>query len=103
MIRPLLAVLTVITAFGFVAPMKAEEYRSRAALRAFENTHICPSTNRVSGPGRRHNPCPGYVIDHIDPLECGGPDTPANMQWQTIAEGKAKDRWEGSPCGRTGP
>jgi hypothetical protein len=38
--------------------------------------------------------CPGYVIDHINPLECGGADAPFNMQWQTIAEGKAKDRWE---------
>jgi hypothetical protein len=31
--------------------------------------------------------CPGYVIDHINPLECGGADAPFNMQWQTIAEG----------------
>jgi hypothetical protein len=38
--------------------------------------------------------CHGYVIDHIDPLECGGADAPFNMQWQTTAEGKAKDRWE---------
>ena len=37
---------------------------------------------------------PGYVVDHIIPLECGGADTPANMQWQTIAEAKAKDRTE---------
>jgi hypothetical protein len=41
---------------------------------------------------------PGYVIDHITPLACGGPDTPANMQWQTIAEGKAKDRTERANC-----
>jgi hypothetical protein len=34
------------------------------------------------------------VIDHINPLECGGADAPFNMQWQTIAEGKAKDRLE---------
>jgi hypothetical protein len=37
---------------------------------------------------------PGYVVDHIVPLECGGADTPANMQWQTVAEAKAKDRTE---------
>lgn len=41
---------------------------------------------------------PGYVIDHIVPLACGGPDTPANMQWQTIAEGKAKDATERIGC-----
>jgi hypothetical protein len=37
---------------------------------------------------------PGYVIDHIIALKRGGPDNPSNMQWQTIEEAKAKDRWE---------
>ncbi|MGC9151608.1 MAG: HNH endonuclease signature motif containing protein [Microbacter sp.] len=37
---------------------------------------------------------PGYVIDHIIPLKRGGSDTPDNMQWQTKAEAKAKDKWE---------
>ncbi len=36
----------------------------------------------------------GYVIDHIVPLYKGGCDCPANMQWQTIEEAKAKDKWE---------
>jgi hypothetical protein len=36
----------------------------------------------------------GYVVDHIVPLECGGADTPSNMQWQTVAEAKIKDRTE---------
>ena len=36
----------------------------------------------------------GYVIDHIKPLKEGGCDCPENMQWQTIADGKAKDKWE---------
>ena len=37
---------------------------------------------------------PGYVVDHIIPLKRGGADAPSNMQWQTIAEAKAKDKWE---------
>ena len=37
---------------------------------------------------------PGYVIDHIKPLKKGGADVPSNMQWQTKADAKAKDRWE---------
>jgi hypothetical protein len=37
---------------------------------------------------------PGYVIDHIIPLKKGGCDCPSNMQWQTVSDAKAKDKWE---------
>jgi hypothetical protein len=43
---------------------------------------------------------PGYVVDHIKPLACGGADAPSNMQWQTIAAAKAKDKVERDGCGR---
>jgi hypothetical protein len=36
----------------------------------------------------------GYVVDHIRPLKKGGCDCPSNMQWQTIEQAKAKDKWE---------
>jgi hypothetical protein len=62
--------------------------RSTAAKNAFKREHPCPSNGRSSGS------CPGYVIDHVNPLECGGADSPANMQWQTIADSKAKDKTE---------
>jgi 5-methylcytosine-specific restriction endonuclease McrA len=39
---------------------------------------------------------PGYVVDHIIPLECGGVDDPSNMQWQTVDDAKAKDKAEGN-------
>ena len=41
---------------------------------------------------------PGYVVDHIIPLSCGGPDTPENMQWQTVEEAKQKDAYERINC-----
>jgi hypothetical protein len=41
---------------------------------------------------------PGYVVDHIVPLACGGADAPSNMQWQTTAEAKAKDKTERIGC-----
>ena len=41
---------------------------------------------------------PGYVVDHIIPLACGGADMPYNMQWQTVAEAKTKDKVERRNC-----
>ena len=39
------------------------------------------------------------MIDHVQALACGGADAaPANMQWQTLREAKAKDRWETIGC-----
>lgn len=64
--------------------------RSKAAINAFKRQQPCPATGSSSGR------CPGYVIDHVNPLECGGADAPSNMQWQTVAEGKAKDKTERS-------
>jgi len=62
--------------------------RSGAAKNAFKRQQPCPST------GRSRGACPGYVIDHVRPLECGGADAPANMQWQTVSDAKAKDKTE---------
>jgi 5-methylcytosine-specific restriction endonuclease McrA len=62
--------------------------RSTTAKNHFKREHPCPSN------GNSYGSCPGYVIDHIHPLECGGADAPFNMQWQTIADGKAKDKTE---------
>ena len=66
--------------------------RSQSAKVEFKHEHPCPAS------GARKGPCKGYVIDHINPLACGGADAPLNMQWQTIAEGKAKDKWERKGC-----
>ena len=62
--------------------------RSGRARGEFKKSHPCPSTGRSSGG------CPGYVIDHARPLKRGGADNPANMQWQTTAAARAKDRTE---------
>ena len=62
--------------------------RSQAARAAFKREHPCPATRLPKGP------CPGYIIDHVIALKRGGADTPANMQWQTVDEAKAKDRLE---------
>jgi hypothetical protein len=40
----------------------------------------------------------GYVIDRIVPLACGGADNTSNMQWQSVADAKVKDRTERQGC-----
>ena len=62
--------------------------RGAKAKDDFKKSHPCPSTGKSSGS------CPGYVIDHVVPLKRGGADAASNMQWQTTAEAKAKDKWE---------
>jgi hypothetical protein len=67
--------------------------RTRGGPRAdFMAANPCPANGKSAGA------CPGYVIDHIIALPCGGADEPGNMQWQTVAEAKAKDRWETIGC-----
>lgn len=87
------ALLCLALAFA-AAPADARIKRSQTAKVAFKAAHPCPANGATKGP------CKGYVIDHIKPLSCGGPDIPANMQYQTIAEGKAKDKWERKECGK---
>ena len=70
----------------------AAEHRSRAVTYEFQKANPCPSTGLATGA------CPGCVKDHINPLCNGGPDSVENMQWQTVADAKAKDRWERKIC-----
>jgi len=83
---------TVVTAYTRAAPGTGTAQRSTSARRAFQAQQPCPSTAGTTGP------CPGYVVDHVEPLACGGIDAPENMQWQSVAEAKAKDKWERNDC-----
>lgn len=67
-------------------------HRSRAAVRQFIRLHPCPSTHK------KYAPCPGWIVDHVIPLACGGADKPTNMQWQSVAAAKAKDKIERKNC-----
>jgi hypothetical protein len=62
-------------------------HRSASVLRDFDR-----ATGRVGG-------WPGHIRDHICPLACGGTDSVANLQWQSLAEARKKDRFERTPLG----
>lgn len=76
-------VLAVVDASACTKPRNTRE------RDAFVRTHACPATGST-----KRAPCPGYVIDHVKALCKGGTDTATNMQWQTVSEAAAKDKWE---------
>jgi hypothetical protein len=88
---PLMIRILIIPLLCLALPALAGE-RSHATTREFQRLHPCPLTHLRTGT------CPGYVKDHIVPLCAGGPDTPANMQWQTVKEAKVKDVQERRMC-----
>ena len=90
--RPMGAKAAVLLLIFLCADLEAKTHRSASAKRAFKRQHPCPATGLPAGP------CPGYVIDHVRPLACGGPDRPENMQWETVEEAKEKDRTERQDC-----
>lgn len=77
-------------------PSDAKLARSSAAKAEFKRENPCPAN------AARRGSCPGYIIDHVIPLCAGGPDATSNMQWQTVADAKAKDRIERRECRRHG-
>ena len=60
----------------------------RDAKEQFDRHNPCPYTGKTSGA------CPGYLVDLRKALAEGGADEPSNMEWQTVADAKAKDKWE---------
>lgn len=88
----LAAILIAASALSTGAYSKT--HRSHKAIAEFKQQQPCPATGKARGA------CPGWVIDHVKPLACGGADRPSNMQWQTTAAAKAKDKWERRECSR---
>ncbi len=50
-------------------------YRSTKVRTAFQKAHPCPATCQPAGA------CPGWQVDHVIPLACGGCDAVSNLQW----------------------
>jgi hypothetical protein len=86
-VRPIVLAMTLCLLAGASgAELCAREARSAPAVREFKR--------RTGYPQGR----PGYEVDHILPLACGGADRPENMQWLTAAEHRAKTRRDRAGC-----
>lgn len=71
----------------------AESADRSPALRAeFQRQHPCPSTGQPRGA------CPGYQVDHIQALKCGGRDELGNLQWLAVEAHKEKTRRDMRGC-----
>ncbi len=79
------------------SPENDHDYGSSSGVQRDQNGHIKRS-QAAKGAFMRMTGYPhgrlGYVVDHIIALKHGGADAPSNMQWQTVEEAKAKDKWE---------
>ena len=90
-LTPIIAMLIGLT---FATSTDARTHRNHQAIAEFKKLQPCPAS------GNRFGKCPGYDIDHKIPLKCGGDDDPANMQWLTKDEHKAKTAREAKLCRR---
>jgi hypothetical protein len=66
--------------------------RHTAQANAFRKANACPVTNKIQAR------CPGWVVNHIEPLACGGTDVPANMEWEQRAPSYKRDAFERRVC-----
>lgn len=67
--------------------------RSQAVLSHFQKIHPCPSTGLTTGA------CPGWALNHVIPLACGGCDVVSNLDWmpnsiKSCAGPHCRDRFE---------
>jgi hypothetical protein len=87
-----IAALVLLVAAAVALPCTAADSRSFRAEVLFRLQNPCPAT------GESRGECKGYVIDRVIPVACGGAEDPSNMQWQTLAQAREKDRWEKIGC-----
>jgi hypothetical protein len=88
-----LGVLMLLLAHPAFARIHGHHHTS-AAVHEFKRANACPST------GLRDGPCPGFVVDHVQPLCAGGSDRAENLQWQERTAAREKVREERRQCRR---
>lgn len=85
MIRAALLIIAML--FASVA-----DARDRNLPYKFRKLNPCPANGTLKGA------CPGWQIDHVVALRCGGADSIENLQWLRVAAHKKKTREEARRC-----
>ena len=86
-----------LVAWGLVEtarPINVEPERDARQRELFVKKYACPVN------GKHQEACPGWVVGYLKPLCAGGADRIANMQWQTAATAKRKDREAQKLCAK---
>ena len=90
--RASFAIYALLMALLLSIAAQARTPRSAAEISAFKRENPCPATQL------RRGACPGYQIDHPDPICAGGADHRDNMQWLTVEEHRMKTRSDVRMC-----
>lgn len=70
----------------------SEKPRNPRAAAEFKRANPCPANGKTRGA------CPGWEIDHIQPLCANGPDRADNMQWLSKSAHKEKTKRDVAAC-----
>lgn len=92
--RALWALMFLLTSLLASGTGEAKSVRDPEVRRAFMKLHPCPSTGKTKGA------CPGFQVDHVIALVCGGRDSVDNLQWLSVEAHKAKTREDIKNCRR---
>lgn len=90
--RALWALMFLLTSLLASGTGEAKSVRDPEVRRAFMKLHPCPSTGKTKGA------CPGWQVDHVIALVCGGRDSVDNLQWLSVEAHKAKTREDIKNC-----
>ena len=85
----------VLVAWGLQqAALDDEPQADTSQKELFIKRFACPVT------GKHSDACPGWVVNYIKPLCAGGADRMTNLQWQTLATAKRKEREAQKMCAK---
>lgn len=72
---------------------EAKSYRDPKIRAEFQRLNPCPNKEwqiRPGTQGGRRGACPGWQVDHIEPLCSGAKDELQNLQWLSVEQHRLK-------------